>query len=484
MANILIIDDDEKICEWIVGAARRIKQNPICVHTLGEGLRKVQQDQFDVIFLEAQMPDSNSLDIMPKIRAIEYAPEIIIVSRNSNPDEAERAIMNGAWDYIEKSALNDVIEHHLTRVLEYRTKKGAGAGGKPALTLKRKDIVGSSQRLDASFELLAQAAQSDANVLITGETGTGKELFARAIHYNSHRANRNFVIVDCTALPETLIESVLFGHTRGSFTGAYTSQDGLIKQADRGTLFLDEVGEMPLTIQKSFLRVIQEHRFRPLGGTQEVSSDFRLVGATNRDLEDMVRQGQFREDLLFRLRTLEIELPPLRECFDDIRELTLHFVNAYCERFGIGAKGFSHEFWDVMLKYKWPGNVRELIQAVEKALLSAKDEPILFPKHLPTHIRAQVVRNNIRKRSVSPVSSVVPVVPGAVQNLPKFRDIRKAAVFEGEQRYLKNLFSFVDGNIDDACRISGLSRSRIYTLLKKYRLSPHSSVHDSNGSSS
>jgi two-component system NtrC family response regulator len=220
-----------------------------------------------------------------------------------------------------------------------------------------------------------------------------------------------------------------------------------------------------------------------------VGSDFRLVAATNRDLENMVRQSQFREDLLFRLRTLVIELPPLRECLDDIKELTLHFVNAYCERFGFSAKGFSQEFWDVMLKYKWPGNIRELIQAVEKALLSAKNEPLLFPKHLPTHIRAQVARNNVIKKNIpselrpSAVRNTFPVVSTApldIQMLPKFKDIRKAAVFEGELRYLKDLLAVVNGNIDEACRVSGLSRSRLYTLLKKYRLSPHLNTHDIN----
>ncbi len=169
--------------------------------------------------------------------------------------------------------------------------------------------------------MLSQAAQSTFNVIITGETGTGKELFARAIHLNSSRGSGNFVIVDCTALPETLIENILFGHVKGAFTNAYISQDGLIKQADGGTLFLDEIGELPLALQKNFLRVIQEHRFRPVGGKKEVTSDFRLVVATNRNLEDMVQQGLFREDLFFRLRSLVIELPPLRECRDDIKEL-------------------------------------------------------------------------------------------------------------------------------------------------------------------
>ena len=262
--------------------------------------------------------------------------------------------------------------------------------------MERKDIIGSSKRLDDSFELLAQAAQSDVNVLITGESGTGKELFAKAIHGNSQRARGNFVIVDCTALPETLVESVLFGHARGSFTGAYVSQDGLVKQADKGTLFLDEIGELPLSIQKSFLRVIQEHRFRPVGGSQEISSDFRLVGATNRSLDDLVKQGLFREDLLFRLRSLVIELPPLREYREDIKEMTLHYMGVLCQRFGLEPKGFSQEFWNTVSNYKWPGNVRELIQALEKALLAAKEEPILYPLHLPTYIRIHVARNGFK----------------------------------------------------------------------------------------
>jgi len=176
--------------------------------------------------------------------------------------------------------------------------------------------------------------------------------------FEQQEGQGNFVIVDCTALPETLVESVLFGHARGSFTGAYVSQEGLVKQADKGTLFLDEIGELPLAIQKSFLRVIQEHRFRPVGGSQEISSDFRLVGATNRSLEKMVQEGQFREDLLFRLRSLVIELPPLRECLEDLKELTLHYMGTLCQRFGLEPKGFSPEFWSTVGNYKWPGNVR------------------------------------------------------------------------------------------------------------------------------
>jgi two-component system NtrC family response regulator len=275
------------------------------------------------------------------------------------------------------------------------------------------------------------------------------------------------VVVDCTALPETLVESVLFGHARGAFTGAETSEEGLIKQADGGTLFLDEIGELPLSIQKKFLRVIQEHRFRPVGGRREIESDFRLVAATNRDLEIMVREGRFREDLLFRLRTIVVDSPPLREIPEDIKKLTVFYMNDLCERFGITAKRASPEFWEIVTEYPWPGNVRELIQALEKALISAKEEPMLFPKHLPTYIRIQVARSSFPQKPASPgkpeIRSSIPKVP------PKLKEIRKAAVSQAEQQYLKDLISFVGGDNNKACRISGLSRSRFYTLLKKYR---------------
>jgi two-component system NtrC family response regulator len=245
---------------------------------------------------------------------------------------------------------------------------------------------------------------------------------------------------------------------------------GLVKQADKGTLFLDEIGELPLAIQKSFLRVIQEHRFRPVGGSQEVSSNFRLVAATNRNLESMVRQGLFREDLLFRLRTLVIDLPPLKECLGDIRELTMHYMNKLCQRFEINPKEFSPEFWTMVIHYPWPGNVRELIQALEKALLAAKEEPILYPKHLPTYIRIQVARSGFHKKSASngkPEAST-----NALSAPPTLKEFHQTTVATAEKQYFKDLMVFVAGNIDEACRISGLSRSRLYALLKKIQLLP------------
>jgi two-component system NtrC family response regulator len=468
MEKILIIHSDKASCDRISNTVSQMGHTPSIAHTLQEGLLKARSEPFAIVFLEAQMPEGSSLDSIAKIKACGFFPEIIIITGFGNPDEAELAITNGAWDYLEKPVSLDLIRLHINQIQEFRIEKGLK---KPPMSLARKEIIGSAKRLDASFDLLAQAAQSDVNVLITGESGTGKELFAKAIHLNSRRAHGNFVIVDCTALPETLVESVLFGHMRGSFTGAYVSQEGLVKQADRGTLFLDEIGELPLAIQKSFLRVIQEHRFRPVGGSQESSSDFRLVGATNRSLEEMVRQGQFREDLLYRLRSLVIELPPLRECRGDLKELTLHYMGTLCQRFGLEPKGFSPEFWSTISNYKWPGNVRELIQALEKALLSAKEEPILYPIHLPTYIRIQVARNGIHKNPANqelPENSAhVPAAPGTL------KEFHRTAVSAAEKQYFSDLMISVNGNIDEACRISGLSRSRLYALLKKYRLLPN-----------
>jgi len=464
MANVLIIDADKLICGWIGNVVTRLGHHSVSAHLLQEGLTKVQSEPFDIVFLDAQIANAGSLEIMPKIKTALSCPEIIVITGLGDPDEAEVAIKNGAWDYIEKPASFEAIKLPILRALEYRAEREQG---KSSMVLKRNGIIGDSQKINACLELLTQAAGSDVNVLITGETGTGKELFAKAVHYNSSRAKRNFVVVDCTALPETLVESVLFGHARGAFTGADRSEAGLIKQADGGTLFLDEIGELPFSIQKRFLRVIQEHRFRPVGGHQEIESDFRLLAATNRDLENMVREGGFREDLLFRLRTLIIELPPLRELHEDIKELTVFYMNSLCERFGIAQKEASPEFWGVMTEYKWPGNVRELIQSLEKALLAAKDEPILFPKHLPTYIRIQVARNSFQHK---PASQDKPEIrPSVSQAPPQLKQVRKAAVSEAEQKYLKDLISSVGGDVNQACRISGLSRSRFYTLLRKYR---------------
>jgi len=433
--------------------------------TLKEGLRKASEDQFDVVFLDVRLPDGSGLDILPIIRKAPSQPEVIIITGFGDPDGAELAMKNDVWDYLRKPSSVKEMTLTLTRAIQYRDEKKSI---KPLVVLKREGIIGSSPQMEAMMSLLAQAAGNEANVLITGETGTGKELFAWAIHNNSRRAGKNFVVVDCTALPETLVESILFGHEKGAFTGADKMRDGLIKQANGGTLFLDEVGELSSSVQKAFLRVLQDHSFRPIGGKDIIKSDFRLIAATNRDLSRMSEEGRFREDLLFRIRTLIIDLPPLRARPSDIEDLTKHYLVKFCARYGIAQKGFSPEFLDALKHYGWPGNVRELINTLERALSISFHEPTLFPKHLPTDMRIHLAKGSMTKEGLPRPDKAENMKPAL--SLPSMKDFRDTAISEAERRYLIELKTITGGNIREECRISGLSRPRLYALLKQYGL--------------
>lgn len=468
MASVLIIDEQTPSSQELGSHLQNLGHGVNFAHTLAEGLHQVLSGAFEVAYLNPRMPDGAGLDWLPKMLSHYSHPEIIILTDSASPDEAEAAIQRGAWDYIERTSDLKSMAFPLFRALQYRAKKTS----RPFYTaLKREtfaEIISNSQQMKPAMDLLAQAAKSDANVLISGETGTGKELFAWAIHNNSSRAEKNFVVVDCASLPETLVESTLFGHERGAYTGAEKSQIGLIKQADEGTLFLDEVSQLPPSIQGSFLRVLQERRFRPVGGVQEVGSNFRLIAATNQNLNEMVRKVEFRKDLLFRLQTITIELPPLRNRPEDIRYLAIYHTSGLCERYGIGMKEFSAEFLEVLMNYHWPGNVRELVNALEKAIIAARYEPVLYPKHLPTQIRIQVARDTAsRGDSAEALRKSSPKMP---QSLPKLRDYRTASMAQMERKYLKDLLDLTGGNIPEAMRISGLSRSRLYGLLKKYQI--------------
>jgi two-component system NtrC family response regulator len=465
MASILIVDDDRLVLDSLGEAVEAMGHESAAAASVAEALEAVRSRSFDIVFCDVRMPDGSGLDILPEICTVDSPPEVIIMTGYGDPDGAELAIKKGAWDYLAKPLTVKDLRLAIERTLEYRDKKKAAA--KP-VALKTEGIVGSSPKLRACLDVLAQAASSDANVLITGETGTGKELFAAAIHENSVRAGRNFVVVDCAALPETLVESTLFGHLRGAFTGADKPREGLVKQADGGTLFLDEIGELPSSIQKAFLRVLQERRFRPVGGGAEVSSDFRLVAATNRRLEDMVKAGGFREDLLFRIRTLVLALPPLRETKEDIKELAVHYMVRFCDQYGVAMKSFSPEVEGVLVAYDWPGNVRELIQALEKAVVSAGEEPVLFPKHLPEHIRIHLARASVLKRKPEAVGVGKEAAGDAAGPAGSLKDFREHEIARLEKRYLESLMRETGSDIGKVCRTSGLSRSRLYTLLKKY----------------
>lgn len=463
MANILIVDDDKMLCQALSSVIESFGHKAEKAYTLGEGLDKSMASHFELVILDVWLPDGNGLYAMDQFKESPSQPEIIILTGSGDPDGAEMAIRSGAWDYITKPPTINKIKLPVQRAIECYKKKRTL---KPTTALKWDGIIGESHAIKACLDLVAQAASTDANVLITGETGTGKELFARAIHNNSSRADQPFVVVDCAALPENLVESMLFGHEKGAFTNADRKYDGLIRQAHQGTVFLDEVGELPMSVQKAFLRVLQEHRFRPVGGTKEITCDFRLVAATNRDLEQMVYEGLFRHDLLFRLRTVSIDLPPLRKIPGDIKELLVYYVGRICHKMDINTKGYTPEFLDALTKYHWPGNVRELANAIESAVTEAGDEPVLYPRHLPMNIRVHLARSSLSDPE-SGKNEPQPLKPDP-KNFPKLKDYRADALAELESQYLKELISISGGEIKKACDLSGLSRARLYALLKTY----------------
>ena len=472
MASILIIDDDENMCQSLSHVVRRAGHEAACSRNLTQGWERAAAGEFDVIFLDVRLPDGNGLELLPRLQGLPVQPEVIIMTGFGDSQGAELAIRCGAWDYIEKSASVKVITLSLSRALEYRKQKMAVRESHSVVALKRDAIIGTSQQLKACLDRVATAAACDASVLVTGETGTGKELFARAVHENSGRADKEFVVVDCAAMPENLIECMLFGHERGAFTSADQAREGLLRQANGGTLFLDEVGELPLALQKAFLRVLQEHRFRPIGSSREVTSDFRVVAATNRNLEEMVKSGMFRQDLLFRLRSFVIELPPLRERPEDLKELVRFHVDRFCERYHLTPKGFAPEFVTTLTGYPWPGNVRELVNAVEQAVMAAGAEPVLFPKHLPADVRVQAACSSLRSGAApEPACGAEELLADGL--IPPFHQFRETACAEAERHYLRDLMSSTRHSISEACRISGLSPSRLYALLKSHRISTH-----------
>lgn len=462
MTTVLIIDDDQAMCKILSGLVNQMGHDAVYEHTLDAGLKEVRSNPYDVVLLDVHLPDGSGLDILPNIRETRSSPEVIIMTGFGAEDGAEIAIKSGAWDYIQKTDSPQKILLPLQRVLQYRAEK---RDQKSPVALNLEGIIGSSLPMKKCFDLLAQAANSEVNVLLSGETGTGKELFAQAIHKNSKRSEHSFVVVDCTALPEMLVESLLFGHKKGSFTSADSDQEGLVLQAHEGTLFLDEVGELPYSVQKVFLRVLQEHRFRPVGRSKEVGSNFRLIAATNRNIDQWVQAGRFRRDLLYRLRALTINMPPLRERPEDIGQITLYHVANLCEHHQLEPKGFSPEFIETLSAYHWPGNVRELIKTLEVAITAAGSGQVLFPKHLPEYIRIYATQTAVRKDL--PPKHLPEKATGPTGQLPSLKEFRKTAATQAERQYLQELVMLTRNDVKEALGISKLSRSRFYELIKQ-----------------
>jgi two-component system NtrC family response regulator len=479
MSNILIIDDDIEICDTMESLVGRLSHSCFSVQTIASGRKAINKHNFDVVFLDVLLPDGNGLDLLPEISEINDAPEVIILTGKGDPDGAELAIQAGVWDYILKPSSLREITLALERAIRYRQEKLANRQGEELVI---NNIIGKSPGMKAAIKLLGQAARSNSNLLITGETGTGKEVFARAIHENGGCCAEKIIVVDCASLTESLVESILFGHRKGAFTGAHDHQPGLIKLADKGTLFLDEIGEMPLSIQKSFLRVLQERTFRAVGDTKEQTSNFRLIAATNRDLDEMVETGGFRSDLLYRIKTMMILLPPLRQRTGDIKSLAEYKAAQLDRNYGMGQKLIDTDFLAILELYNWPGNVRELFSIIERAVIAAGSEKKLFGRHLPRILRIQVAKEQIRRMTGS---ETLEDMPGSESNsgvrkigqdifqdifdrqLPTLKDFKGMA----EKIYLSELIRQGNGDIGIILSGSGLSRSHFYALLKKHAMS-------------
>jgi len=472
---VLIIDNDLKVFDILMKCTEKIAVHTSYASSLQEGLEKSRTNRYQIILMRDSLPDGDACYAIQDFQLDAESPEVIIFSTKGDPVQAEIALKSGAWDYVVDISPEKSLPGFLQRALRYRySKKDTKRLTQNEIRdqLKHHGIIGQSKLIQKCINFAAKIAQSDSNVLITGETGTGKELFASVIHNLSPRASKNLTIVDCAALPATLVESILFGHTKGSFTGADKAQSGIIKQSDGGTLFLDEVAEMPTDIQKKFLRVVQERKYLPVGSNVETKSNFRLIAATNKDLYAMVEEGTFREDLLFRLKTFHLELPPLRTRPTDITELVYYYRDAFCKRNSLQRKKLSSDYIMFLSQYDWPGNVRELFQAIECSITNAQDSSILYSKHLPLNIRIQVTKNKIQEMDAPETgNSQDGSVQSELGHMLTIKGARDRAIADQEKKYLKQLLVLSEGNIRKCCETSGLSRSRLYDLLKKYQLS-------------
>lgn len=453
MARILIIDDDELIRTTLTRCFSDLGHEVSEAADLSQGDR-LAQSGMDVVYLDLNLPDGDGRAMINELAGAPGHPEIIVLTGLKDNFGAQETLTSGAWDYIQKPATPTVIRQSLESALKYRAGKTANLDPKP--TFDDNGIIGDSPVMTRAKQLMAKAAESEASVLILGETGAGKELTAQAIHSNSPRKNNPFVVVDCSNLTESLLESVLYGHVKGAFTGAHSDHQGLVAEADNGTLFLDEIGELPPSLQKSFLRVLQEHRFRPVGSTKERSSNFRLVAATNRDLDAMTQAGTFRTDLLYRLRTLEIRLPSLGERGNDVIQLAQAFTDKSCDRYGLPEKRLSSQLTKMILSYSWPGNVRELSNVMEAAVIAAGSDPVMYPKHLPGHIRVSYLDREKPKRQPRQAPTTAPDAP--IQSYKAYKAMR-------DQAYFQQLMDICNYDIPKASRLSGMSIPSIYRHL-------------------
>ena len=452
-ARVLIVDDEpDVVANW----SRILERDgyPCVTATAGErALALLETEHPDIVLTDLRMPGIDGMAVLA--RALELDPDavVVVITGHGTVQSAVEAMRAGAFDYLLKplpsnDALRLVVERGVRKRRLVEENRRLREPLAPRIGFDK--LVGKSPAMLAVFALVHKAARSEANILIQGESGTGKELIARAIHANSPRASEVFVPVDCASLPDALLESELFGHERGAFTGADRVKPGMIEVADRGTLFLDEIGELPLALQSKLLRALQERQIRRVGATKFLSVDVRLVSATSRDTAERVRRGEFREDLFYRVNVIAINLPQLRERSGDVALLAYHFLRRYGRNRERPLEEIDAEALAVLDAYAWPGNVRELQNVIERACVLA-DGPILGARDLPEHVRGR--------------GRAAPAVPG--KDLP-LREARETWLRAFAQEYLSDLLRRHGGNVSQAAKTAGVDRKTLHRLLAKH----------------
>lgn len=392
MANKALVIDDDKATLDLLKYQLEAEGFRTTTADCGEkGLSFIQENEYDIILTDLNLPDISGFEMVRRSKEVAPDTEIIMVTGFGSTEKAIEATKAGAFYYVEKPVefkeLLVLIEKAVER--KQQTREIKELRGRLSSRSSYEGIIGGSRSMQDIFEIIENVAESDANILILGESGTGKEVIANAIHYKSHRSKRPFVKVNCSALPKDLIESQLFGHIKGAFTGAQNDKAGFIGQANTGSLLLDEIGEMPIDLQPKLLRVLQEKIYYRVGSDKPQEVDFRLISATNRNPFDAIQDGNLREDLYYRINTIEIKIPPLRERMEDVPMLAEHFLQVYCEKYNREGLDFSQDAYDQMLNYSWRGNVRELQHVIERAVLLSKSEKITnlnIPKNLESSL--------------------------------------------------------------------------------------------------
>ena len=376
--KILIVDDELPQLELIGGFLKKQGFDVVEAEGGEKGLEKFRLESFDLVLTDQKMPKMSGVELLKSIRALNPEAAVIVMTAFGSIETAVSAIKEGASDYLTKPLNLDELLHRIKAVKERNRLLTENRDLREALQERCRidGIIGESGHMQEVLSLVRRVAPSEATVLIRGESGTGKELIAQAIHYSSPRASRPLVRLNCAALPETLLESELFGHEKGAFTGAYATRKGRFEVANGGSLFLDEIGDLPLHLQAKLLRVLQEKEFERVGSSKPIPVDVRILAATHRDLEKLIQAGQFREDLYYRLNVVTVVLPPLRERRQDIPSLLDHLVKKFAEKNAKTIKGFTQEARDALLRYDYPGNVRELENIVERATVITRDEVI------------------------------------------------------------------------------------------------------------